>query len=355
MIRRFLAERRILSRLEHPNIPRFLDGGLTTDGAPYFAMEYVSGRPLTTYSNERRLPVRRRIELFAAVCDAVQYAHSHLVVHRDLKPSNILVTPDGVVKVLDFGIAKLLDTEREGETGGGRWMTLDYASPEQIRGDAVTTAADVFALGVVLYELLAGRRPHEASGRHALEVEILEAEVVRPSAVSHASDRGDIVGDLDMITLKSLNEAPERRYRTAGDLAEDLRRHLDGLPVQARPDTFGYRSRKFVARHRRLVAALALAVVSMVVGGLMTIVAMQRARSSALRAALEQDRAEQVSRFAVGLFTQADPLASASGEVTARALLDSGAARLRRELADQPDRRARLLEVLAQSYDGLGQ
>jgi serine/threonine-protein kinase len=229
--RRFLGERRILARLEHPNIPRFLDGGLTGDGAPYFAMEYVEGTPLTTYCNEQRLPVRRRLELFAAVCDAVQYAHSHLIVHRDLKPSNILATADGVVKVLDFGIAKLLDGDQEGQTGAGvRWMTLDYASPEQVRGAAVTTAVDVFGLGVILYELLSGRRPHVGSGRHSIERAILETEPIRPSATGSATgltdyqfpdgcDERELTADVDMIALKALSKAPEQRYETPAALA----------------------------------------------------------------------------------------------------------------------------------------
>jgi eukaryotic-like serine/threonine-protein kinase len=258
--RRFLGERRILARLDHPNIPRFLDGGLTASGAPYFAMEYVEGTPLTTYCNERKLPVRRRLELFVVVCDAVQYAHSHLVVHRDLKPTNILVTPDGVVKVLDFGIAKLLDAEQDGETGAGvRWMTLDYASPEQINGGAVTTAVDVFTLGVVLYELLCGRRPHTGSRRHSIERAILETDPVAPSATGIAAgvpdhefpdgcDGRELIGDVDLIALRALNKAPEQRYGTAGALAEDIRRHLSGLPVSVRPDTLAYRARKFITR-----------------------------------------------------------------------------------------------------------
>ncbi|MGH7678540.1 MAG: serine/threonine protein kinase, partial [Gemmatimonadaceae bacterium] len=251
LVARFRAERSILARLEHPNIPRFLDGGLTADGAPYFAMEYVEGTPIDRYCDEKAFSIRQRLSLFVLVCDAMQYAHQHLVVHRDLKPSNILVTATGNVKVLDFGIAKILDpTDPDTAiTGGERWMTPDYASPEQVRGDVVTTASDVFALGVVLYELLACRRPHAGKSRHELERAILEHEPLRPSTclpeeaclkrgVDPRKLRRELEGDLDTIALKALAKSAERRYGTAGELADDIRRYLAGLPVQARGDTF---------------------------------------------------------------------------------------------------------------------
>ena len=367
LVPRFLAERRILARLEHPNISRFVDGGLTADGAPYFAMEYVEGLPLDQYADRNRLSIEQRINLFAAVCDAIHYAHQHLVVHRDLKPTNILVTRAGVVKVLDFGIAKLLDAPDDALlTGAGqRWMTPDYASPEQVRGETVSTAADVFVLGIVLYELLVGKRPHGGAVRHEVEQSILETEPEKPSeaaceetcqarGLAAARCRRRLAGDLDTIILKALHKAPERRYGTAGELADDVRRHLAGLPVRARPDTAAYRIRKFVARQRLLAAALAFAALSVVAGVVATSGAVRRARANAARAAAERDRAEQVSRFVTGLFAGVDPMRTAGSDVTARELLDSGAARLHRELLDQPASRAPLLEVLARSYAGLG-
>ena len=268
---RFLSERSILARLEHPNIPRFLDGGLTRDGAPYIAMEYVEGTPINTYSDERNFTTRQRLSLFVAVCDAMQYAHQHLVVHRDLKPSNILVTNGGVPKVLDFGIAKILDVASQdagAETDAGqRWMTPDYASPEQVRGEPVTTAADVFALGVLLYEMITCGRPHGGKSRYELERAILEHDPVRPSEAlctdvciargfNPVKLRREIAGDLDTIALKALNKSPDRRYRTAGELGDDIRRHLAGFPVHARADTLLYRASKYVSRHRVLLGFL---------------------------------------------------------------------------------------------------
>lgn len=368
LLPRFLAERRILARLEHPNITRLLDGGITPAGAPYFAMEYVEGAPIDQYCDHHRLTIRQRLALFATLCDAMQYAHQHLVVHRDLKPSNILVTVDGVVKVLDFGIAKLLDTS-DGRAAatvtGPRFMTPDYASPEQIRGEHVTTASDVYALGVILFELLAGRRPYQFAGRFAGAQGLLEESPTRPSLVvdeqaaeSRATPLGrvrrQIAGDLDTIVLRALHPRAGQRYGTAGALAEDIRRHLSGRPVLARPDTLRYRARKFIARHRLAMVVLAHAAVGLTAAGIATAVSAHRARVSAQRAAIERDRAEAVTRFVVDLFAAADPQRVGGREVTAREVLDSGAARLARDLADQPISRAHMLEVLARSYRGLG-
>ena len=366
MARRFRSERSILARLDHPNIPRFLDGGLTRDGAPYFAMEFVEGVPIGRYCDDHDLTTRERLALFASVCDAVQYAHQHLVVHRDLKPSNILVTSSGVAKVLDFGIAKLLDPGQHDPalTGTGpRWLTPDYASPEQIRGDVITTASDVFALGIVLYELLTCTRPHAGKSRFDIERAILETDPQRPSAaVAHAACRQErrdrlrreLSGDLDTISLRALSKAPARRYGTAGELGDDIRRYLAGLPVHARADTMGYRTRKFAARHRVMLAAVGIAALSLIGGSIASVVAARRAALSARVAVRERDRAEEVSRFAVGLFRAANPRETGAPEVTARSLVDSGAARLRRELAEQPSRRAAMFDVLSQSYVGLG-
>ena len=297
LLLRFHREREIVARLDHPNIARLLDGGTTGEGLPYFVMEHVAGQPLDVYCDERRLGIRRRLELFRTVCRAVQYAHQHLVVHRDLKPSNILVTPDGNAKLLDFGIAKLLGTDTDetlSSSGlGARVLTLAYASPEQVRGQRITTASDVYSLGVVLYELLTGRRPFVTKGPllHRLADEIDDRSPSPPSeallqplqgdgtadtaanatVASLAALRGDtparlahrMSGELDNIVMMALRHEPERRYESVERLGEDIRRYLSGLPVLAQADTVVYRTRKFVGRHRVGVAAAVVILVSM--------------------------------------------------------------------------------------------
>ncbi len=370
VVRRFVEERQILASLEHPNIARLLDGGMTSDGLPYFAMEYVRGTPIDRYCDERRLSLEARLRLFGSVCDAVQYAHRRLVVHRDLKPSNILVTDEGDVKLLDFGIAKLLATDSDSSNPpvtqvGLRLMTPEYASPEQLRGEAISTASDVYSLGVLLYELLAGRRPHDAAGRPAHESALThaDAEITRPSlalgrgvdaaATAHARGttaerlRRHVAGDLDTIVLAALQAQPERRYGSAEQLGADIRRHLTGLPVSARQDAWSYRARKFVRRHRVGVGA-ATVIVLLLIGTTVT------TRVQAARVANERDRAEQVSDFLVGLFTAADPYSGTSRELTARVLLDSGAARASRDLVTHPETRAKMMATIGQAYYGLG-
>jgi serine/threonine protein kinase len=293
ILSRFRHERQILASLEHPHIARLLDGGTTDDGLPYLVMEYIEGRPITDYGSANKLSLTERLKLFRLVCSAVQYAHQNLVVHRDLKPSNILVTPDGTPKLLDFGIAKLLnpDTSPEGmsQTQTALMMlTPDYASPEQVRGEPVTTATDVYSLGVVLYELLTGQRPHHFKSYSPVEIErvITQSEPERPSvAVSGIREQGSGVrdttddgrrtrdrlarqlrGDLDNIVLMALRKEPERRYSSVEQLSEDIRRHLDGRPVIARKDTVGYRAGKFIQRHKLGLAAVALVILSLVGG-----------------------------------------------------------------------------------------
>jgi serine/threonine protein kinase/tetratricopeptide (TPR) repeat protein len=294
ILRRFMIERQILANLEHENIARLLDGGTTEDGLPYFVMEYVEGVPITKYCDVKRLSIADRLRLFRRVCVAVQYAHQNLIVHRDLKPSNILVTANGTPKLLDFGIAKLLNADSssdgtEDTAGALRLMTPEYASPEQLRGLLITTATDVYSLGIILYELLSGQRPFRFPSRAPEEIVrvVLTQEPTPPSeAVSgqlsvvhgHRSTRRHdattddeqttnndgqkanrqsaignpkfLRGDLDNIVLKSLRTDPERRYASVEELYEDIRRHLTGLPVTARRDTFGYRAGKFIQRHR---------------------------------------------------------------------------------------------------------
>jgi eukaryotic-like serine/threonine-protein kinase len=271
LLRRFGEERRILALLEHPGIARLIDGGLTADGLPYFAMELVEGQPIDAYCDAHELSVKQRLELFEKVCEAVQYAHEHLVIHRDLKPSNILVRPDGQLKLLDFGIAKLLDplatSDAASTQTGFIAMTPEYAAPEQIRGSAVSTATDTYALGVLLYVLLAGRRPYEVRGLSPAEVEriVCSVEPPRPSVVAADQVRRSLSGDLDLIVAKAIHKDPARRYSSASAMRDDLRRYRTGLPVLARPDSAAYRFGKFVRRNRVAMTATGITVAALVV------------------------------------------------------------------------------------------
>jgi serine/threonine-protein kinase len=351
---RFLAERQIVARLEHPNIARLIDGGVADDGRPYFAMELVTGEPLLSYVDTHRLSIRERLALFVQLGEAVQYAHRHLVVHRDVKPSNALVTADGVLKLLDFGIAKLFDPDA-GLTGEGtmtrdRMMTPAYAAPEQIAGGSITTATDVYAMGVVLYELLSGRRPFDVSGRSPrdLEQDVLERAPDRPSTlVDDRRTRRQVAGDLDTICLTALRKEPERRYRSAEQLVEDVRRHLAGLPVSARPDTISYRSAKFVRRHA-IGVPMTIAAALLIVGAAVAL-AVQSAQ-----AARERDKAQQVAALLIDVFEVADPSEIRGAQVTAREVLDRGVERVERALGSQPDVQADLLAVLGRVYRNLG-
>jgi eukaryotic-like serine/threonine-protein kinase len=280
LLRRFRRERQILARLDHPFIARLLDGGSTADGRPFLAMEYVEGIVITAYCDDHRLGTRQRIELFLKVCSAVQSAHQNLVVHRDLKPGNILVDPHGTPKLLDFGIAKLVGPDDAGEqtmaVSGMQLLTPHYTSPEQARGEAITTASDVYALGVILYELLACVRPFHLEGLSTTEMlrAVCEQEPERPSTAWRKSTaRGDAgrgpalkPGELDLIILMAMHKEPARRYGSVSEFGADLQRYLEGLPVKARKDTVAYRARKFVRRHRTGVAAAALLVATLVAG-----------------------------------------------------------------------------------------
>ena len=311
-VRRFRAERQILASLQHPNIARLVDGGTTDDGWPYLVMEYVEGTAIDTYAREHELSVVERLDLFLVVCEAVGHAHRHLIVHRDIKPSNIIVTPDGTPKLLDFGIAKLLDSEDPEMSArtmtGMRLLTPDYASPEQVRGDAVTTATDVYALGVLLFELLTGKRPHTFRTLTAQEIErvVCDTDAPRPSTISPG-----LAEDLDIIVGTALNKDVEHRYLSVETLVEDLRRYLEGLPIHARRATWWYRARRFASRHRWEVAVASLFVLMLI--GFSVLVTIQAARVARERdvAQQERDAAEQVSSFLVGLFEVSDPSQSA--------------------------------------------
>ena len=362
MLVRFRHERQILASLNNPNIARLLDGGTTDDGMPFFVMEYIDGLPITEYAEANGLGVNERLRLFRHVTSAVQHAHRNLIVHRDLKPSNILVTADGVPKLLDFGIAKLLAppispvavTLAQTMTEM-RLMTPMYASPEQVRGEPVTTSTDVYALGAVLYELLTGEVAHRFRDTSMVEIErvVCEAEIERPSAAL-ARNGGQSVrrsrmleGDIDNIVLTALRKEPERRYESVGLFAEDIRRYLEGRPVTARQDTFGYRAGKFVRRHRLAVAAASLVALLLVAFSVM--MAMQAARIGR-----ERDRANEVTKFLVELFEDSSPSEARGNSVTAREILDKGAARIDTELGDQPELQAAMMDTMGRVYRSLG-
>ena len=343
---RFRAERQILASLNHPNIARLLDGGVTEDGLPYLVMEYVDGVPIDRYCRAGALATSQRLQMFVTVAEATQYAHRSLVIHRDLKPSNILVTADGQVKLLDFGLAKLLAPNGHATVPltTQRWMTPEYAAPEQVRGDPATTLTDVYQLGAVLYELLSEKLPFGTRERSAYELNraILEDEPVPPSS---AASRSELRGDLDAITGKALRKEPEQRYASAQDLADDVRRHLSGRPVLARKQTALYRARRFILRNRVAVAAAAALVVLLGAYASTVTVNARRARATLARVEQEKSKAEGSTRFLVGLFSQAVPGLGPRDTITAQQLLERGE-RQAAALRDQPLAHAQMLSVL---------
>jgi eukaryotic-like serine/threonine-protein kinase len=385
---RLKVERQILAQLDHPNIAHLLGGGSLPDGTAYIVMEYVDGVPIDAYCDSHRLDIAARLRLFQIVCAAVHYAHQNLIVHRDLKPSNILVTAAGVPKLLDFGIAKLLDERQAGHhtlavtQAEFRLMTPDHASPEQVRGLAITTSSDVYVLGVLLYKLLSGTGPFVIPSMRFMDIEraICEKDPPLPSnsvsiddsaearAVADARGttpgrlRRTLRGDVDNIVIMAMRKEPERRYASAQQMSSDIERHLGGKPVIARRDTMSYRTVKFVRRHWFPVAVgissafliLAFATTSYVQAQR---IAAERDRVAEQRAAAERERtrAEEVSTFLVNLFKLSDPQENRGNQVTARELLDSGAKRLRAGLQDQPATKAALLSTVASVYDSLGQ
>jgi eukaryotic-like serine/threonine-protein kinase len=363
ILRRFARERRILARVEHPGIARLLDGGEAADGRPYFVMERVEGEKITDYCRARDLPLEDRLRLLAACCDAVDAAHRRLVVHRDLKPSNILVTADGQVKLLDFGIAKLLGDEQE-ETHltrvGGAMLTASYAAPEQILGGEVMVATDVFALGVVLFELLTDALPHDrrAATPYELAARVAHETAERPStsarrarASTSAGTKRDrwvrrLRGDLDAITLRALAHEPGRRYPSAVALGSDLRRYLSSEPIEARTDSTRYRLRKFVTRHVVGVAASTVVAVAVLVALAVSLYETAAARRETRRAAAAQT-------FLTSLFEQIDPERYVGSAPTVRDILERGSERVDRELADQPELRSDMEALLGQVFGQL--
>jgi serine/threonine protein kinase/tetratricopeptide (TPR) repeat protein len=392
ILRRFMMERQILANLEHPNIARLLEGGSTEDGLPYFIMEYIEGQRITQYCDAQLFTTIERLELFRQVCSALQYAHQNLVVHRDIKPSNILVTAEGVPKLLDFGIAKLLSPGWDAETGEAtasmvQLMTPEYASPEQLRGLAITTTSDVYSLGLVLYELLSGHHPYRLASRQAEEVArvVLQSEPERPSVVvsrQQADDRNNATqnheqrttdnalpagktnplsairnpkslrGDLDNIVLKALRKEPERRYASMQELSEDIRRHLEGLPVMASPDTLGYRAGKFVQRNKIAVLAAAVVVITLLTA---TVVTTWQARVARMERDKAQRRFGEVRKLANAvLFKYHDGIERLPGSTPVREMLVQDALEYLDALAKESANDPSLQKELAAAYEKVG-
>lgn len=385
ILRRFMMERQILANLEHPNIARLIDGGSTSDGLPYFVMEYVEGESITDYCDNKLLTIPQRLELFRSVCSALHYAHQNLIVHRDIKPSNILVTADGVPKLLDFGIAKLLGPNWNGETSEHtasivRLMTPEYASPEQFRGLAITTSTDVYSLGLVLYQLLSGQHPYQIKNYQPEDIArfVLEQEPEKPSVVISRQKVSDetpgtravqgetrgadsqvvfrnpksLRGDLDNIVLKALRKEPHRRYSSVQEFSEDIRRHLEGLPVTATPDTLGYRTAKFVRRHKTGAIAAAAVVVTLMTATVITAWQAQVARRERVKA---EQRFNDVRKLANAVvFELHDSIQDLPGSTPARELLVTRALEYLDKLAIESDKEPSLQLELAAAYDKVG-
>ena len=367
---RFARERDILARLEHPHIARLYDAGLTPNGQPWLAMALVDGQPINTYADAQRLSLRGRIALFMQVLAAVQFAHAHLVVHRDLKPSNIYVDATGQVQLLDFGIALPLDDAAQSDAPltevGQALLTPDYAAPEQLLRGPVSTAADVYSLGVVLFELLCGRRPHlrGEGGRAAIEQAVLHseptsasragrdatAEVAERRASRPASLSRQLRGDLDNILAKAMRREPVERYASAEAFAADLQRHLDGVPVLAHPGSLGYRAAKFWRRNRLAAGASAAVVVALMAGTGLALWQANVARQQASQATREARKARAVQAFLVGLFDAANPAKAQGRDQSVRELLDAGERDLKTKLANEPEVRAAVGGVLVDIY-----
>lgn len=342
IMQRFLSERQILAKLDHPNIARMLDGGTLSSGQPYVVMEYVDGLPIDAYCAQHNLSREKRLRLFLQICDAIQYAHRNLIIHRDLKPGNILVTEDEIPKLLDFGIAKLL--QQDGEIlvtrPADRMMTPEYASPEQVAGDPVTTASDVYSLGVLLYVLLAGQLPYRLKTRTGGE---LERAVLEDEARPHAN----LDGDLLQIIRLAMRKEPHLRYASASHFANDIAAYLSGFPVAANKGAWTYRTGKFLRRHMVASVAAALALIALIAFG--TVMAVL-----AKRLAEERDTAQNVTQFLVDLFEVSNPGESRANTITAREILDRGAENINKELQDQPKVRAKMLETMGSVFKNLG-
>jgi len=372
LAQRFARERQILAGFTHPNIARLYDAGVSEQGRPYLALEYVEGKSITAWCDERQLEVRDRLALFLQVLEAVRHAHASLVIHRDLKPSNLMVNSSGQVQLLDFGIAKFLQSEESGPCDqtaltalGGLALTPQYAAPEQILGKPIGTAADIYALGVVLFELLTGTLPYRLKSHTRVELEqaIVTVDSVRPSAAVSALPgpsgvrrmaQGRLArllrGDLDTIVLKALKKDPAQRYLSVESFAQDLNNYLEGRPVLARPDSPWYRTRKFLRRHWLPASAGVVTVISLALGLGLALWQAQRARAEARTAEAVQDFLQQI--FEANSAQQADP--QKAQQTTARELLDVGASKINDALGDAPQAKLRVYRTLGRMYSGLG-
>jgi eukaryotic-like serine/threonine-protein kinase len=379
IIKRFLSERQILARLQHPNIAKLLDGGLTEDNLPYFTMEYVEGEPISEYCDKNNLSVEERLKIFITVCSAIQYAHHNLVIHRDIKPSNIMIKKDGTVKLLDFGIAKVLSEDTLNEDvnltqTGLHVMTPEYASPEQIKGKHVTTSTDIYSLGIVLYELLTGEKVHNIKNYSPLEMEkaICLTQPQKPSSLIKQVQTKDkskadeisikrntlpeklkkkLAGDLDNICLTALRKEPETRYSSVELFRQDIENFLEERPVTARQSTINYRMKKFVLRHK--VAVVFGLLIFLIVTSLTTFYTIQL-KHERDAAQAEAVKANEVSGFLKNIFKVSDPYNARGDTITARELLDKGAEKINRSLSNQPEVKAELLDLIGQVYLNMG-
>lgn len=370
LINRFRTERQMLANLNHPNIARLLDGGMSEQGNPYLVLEYVDGEPIDRYCDQRCMPLRERMQLFMRVCEAVAHAHRALIVHRDLKPSNIFVTHDGEVKLLDFGIAKILPSDGIGMTQSQtRIFTPEFASPEQVRGEPPTTGVDVYALGVLLYALLTGKRPYgkTAETPAAYEQAILNLEPDRPSRVAAQVDRQSaqkrahspaslakaLQGDLDAIVLKALRKQPSHRYGSVDALAQDAACFLTNKPVSARRGNWRYSAGRFIQRNALAVALAVLAIASLLGGLALALQQAERAREQRDVAQIEASNARAVAEFVSGVFESADPVQTDGADPRASELLDRGRETLAQRNDLQPETRVALLLTLGHAYLGI--
>jgi non-specific serine/threonine protein kinase/serine/threonine-protein kinase len=389
-LQRFLLERKILARLQHRFIAQLIDGGTTAEGTPYLVMEYIEGKAITRFADEQKLSVNERIELFCKVCSAVSFAHQNSIVHRDLKPENILITGEGIPKLLDFGIAKLLsESDVKATVTEQQAFTPEYASPEQIKGEMITTASDVYVLGIILYELLSGYRPFQftntdnhkeiwhvvnrseppkpsesakenpkSGGSSKFKVQSSKSENQNqksksPNPKSKIQNPKLLRGDLDNIVLKALKREPERRYKSVEELTEDLRRFQEGLPIKARPDTFFYRARKFAGRHRWAIAAAGLVVLSLSIGLMTTVQQSRRAERERLRAEQRAENLRNISKSLV--FDVHDAIRNLSGSLPAREILLERAVEQLQFLAQDAEDNPDLQDDLAQAYFNVGE
>ncbi|NBC04426.1 MAG: tetratricopeptide repeat protein [Bacteroidetes bacterium] len=366
MHKRLQQEQKILARLQHKNIAQLFDAGLTDEGRPYFILEYIQGKPITEWCNEKHLSFEDRLQLFVQVCEAVQFAHQRLIVHRDLKPNNILVDNHGTVKLLDFGIAKILEDEpQEGApvTKTGLFlMTPEYASPEQVHGDSITTATDVHALGLILYELLTGRLPYDVSDKKPIEicsiiskttpakpssvVSKISSETIQLGSINIAQHKRRLRGDLDTVVLKSIRKEPERRYGSADQLLQDIRRYQKNEPISARPESAGYLTKKFIQRNRTVVFALSVIGIILVATAIFSL-------NQARITEIERQKTEQVNAFLQEMLASPNPYQDGL-EVKVIDILDRTADRIDIELSNQPAVEASVRHTLGVTYRELG-